>query len=60
MNVLELTQDKAYHSIWNCVAVTAILTLFTVGAWTMWSRMFDAKRSQMNFKCNMIFGKAEA
>lgn len=53
MNVFQITEDKSNPSIWVFVVVAAVIMLFTVGTWTIWSRMFDDKQRRKDRKSTL-------
>ena len=60
MNVFQITEDKANPSIWIFIVVAAVMMLFTIGVWTMWSRMLDDKQRREYLRIVMNVGKVGA
>ena len=60
MNVFQITEDKSNPSIWIFIVVAAVMMLFTIGVWTMWSRMLDDKQRRRSLRIIISGGKATA
>ncbi|KAM0802622.1 hypothetical protein BDR22DRAFT_971259 [Usnea florida] len=60
MNVFQITEDKSNPSVWIFIVVAAVMMLFTIGVWTMWSRMLDDKQRRRYLRTIINGGKAAA